>query len=335
MSLSQQATMAVRIHWRLVILPVGFILNVWGNTLFDTSPDTTNRAVSVVLFAIGLFLALYGFRFWQSVVEKWHTPKRVSRWASQKWNEPAWQYRWWRLKVIVWGMGVCGVVLLAVRLVNGVAQQPDRVVEHAASAMTFMYAWGLLPLWTQAVEAKGASKQQVLEGTGRRVGRAAISRTVANAAGIYFAGAVVYALVFPSRPALLVPAAVTLGAGMVVTGHKTWARLRKLSTQLHGHIQTLERDLAMIPSSQDKTRERQDAARRSWDAVERDLWTPVDTGYGVFGIPFVPRETTHDLGVRTEQAIEALGRDAGAARGVLDDFAAIRQACNERIDSVA
>ncbi|WP_328688035.1 hypothetical protein OHA74_53555 [Streptomyces phaeochromogenes] len=54
-----------------------------------------------------------------------------------------------------------------------------------------------------------------------------------------------------------------------------------------------------------------------------------------FGIPFVSRETTHGLGARTEQAIEALGRDAGAARDVLDDLAAIRQACSHRIDSVA
>jgi len=325
----------VRVHWRLAILPVGGVLNVWGNTLFDTSPSAMNRAVSVFLFAVGLALALYGCRFWQSIAVKWHTPKRVGRWASRKWNEPAWQRRWWRLQVTVWGAGVGGVVLYAVRLVNAVAQHPDRVVEHAASAMTFMYAWGLLPLWTQGLEPKGASNQQVLEGTSRRIGRAAISRTVANAAGIYFAGAIVYALVFPSRPALLVPVAVTLGAVMIATGHKTWTRLRKLSTQLHGHIQALERDLAMIPSSQDKTRERQDAARRSWDAVQRDLWTSVDTGYGIFGIPFVPRETAHELGIRIERVIEALGCDADAAKEVLDDLGKIREACSPRIDSVA
>lgn len=254
---------------------------------------------------------------------------------SAKANEPAWQHRWWRLKVTVWSAGVCGVVLYAVRLVNRVAQRPDQVAEHTASAMTFMFVWAFLPLWTQAVEPKGASTQQVLEGIDRRIERAAIGRTVANAAGIYFAGAVVYALVFPSRPALLVPAAVTLGAAMIATGHKTWTRLRKLSTQLHVHIQTLERDLAMIHSSQDATREKQDAARRSWDAVQRDLWTSVDTGYGFSGILFVPRETTHELGVRMEQAIEELECEVGAARDVLVDLAVIRQACSDRIDTVA
>ncbi|WP_405970356.1 hypothetical protein OG496_09040 [Streptomyces sp. NBC_00988] len=335
MSLTHQVTAGARIHWRLVILPVGFTLNVWGNALFDTSPDVTNRAASLLLFAVGLFLALYGCRFWRSRAEKWYALQRVSRWMSGKRNDTAWQHRWWRVKVTVLGVGVCGVVLYAVRLVNGVAQHPDQVTEHAASAMTFMYVWGLLPMWTQAVEPKGASTQQLLEDTGRRVGRAAIGRTVANTAGIYFAGAVVYMLVFPSRPALLVPAAVTLGAAMIATGHETWTRLRKLSTQLHTHIQTLERDLAMIPSSQDATREKQDAARRSWDAVQRDLWTSVDTGYGIFGIPFVPRETARDLGVRTEQAIEALEHDQDAARDVLIDLATIKEACSDRIDSVA
>jgi hypothetical protein len=146
---------------------------------------------------------------------------------SGKRNEAAWQHRWWRLKVTAWGVGVCGVVLYAVRLVNGVAQYPDQVAEQAASAMTFMYVWGLLPLWTQAVEAKGASTRQVLEDTGRRIGRAAIGRTVANAAGIYFARAVVYVLVFPSRPALLIPAVLTFGAAMIAAGHKTWTWLRR------------------------------------------------------------------------------------------------------------
>ncbi|MGW4561621.1 hypothetical protein ACWEN3_04155 [Streptomyces sp. NPDC004561] len=42
----------------------------------------------------------------------------------------------------------------------------------------------------------------------------------------------------------------------------------------------------------------------------------------------------HDLGDRRERAIEALARDAGAARDAMDDFAAIRQVSSGRIDSV-
>lgn len=82
---------------------------------------------------------------------------------------------------------------------------------------------------------------------------------------------------------------------MIATGHKTWTRLRKLSTQLYGNIRTLERDLQAISDSNEKAVEKQDAARRSWDAVELDLWTPVDTGYALFGTPFLPPETTNDF----------------------------------------
>ncbi|MFE4424851.1 hypothetical protein [Streptomyces sp. NPDC056817] len=335
MAVRHRATALVRVHWRRVLLPVGSVLNVWGNTLYDTSPDVSHRAASWTLFVGGLLLAMYGCRFWQGVADKLRTPKRVRHWAAQKWNEPTWRYRWERLKLTVWGVGVAGTVWYAVRLINGIAQQPDRVDEHFSSAMTFMYAWVFLPLWTQSAEPKGRSKGQMLEGISARVGRAAVSRTVANAAGIYFAGASVYALVFTSRPSLLVPAAVTLGAAMIATGHKTWTRLRRLSTQLYANIQRLERDLALIHTNKDKILERQDAARRSWDAVQRDLRTSVDTGYAVFSTPYLPCETTHDLGVRVGNAIEALAGDADAAKDVLDDLAGIREACSGRIDSVA
>ncbi|MFF9157512.1 hypothetical protein ACF1AB_35420 [Streptomyces sp. NPDC014846] len=232
-------------------------------------------------------------------------------------------------------MGVVSIIWYAVKLINEIAQQPDRVDEHFSSAMTFMYAWAFLPLWTRSAEPKGRSKEQLLEGLSARVRRAAVSRTVANAAGIYFAGASVYALVFTSRPSLLVPTAVTLGAAMIATGHKTWTRLRRLSTQLHANIQRLERDLMVIHSSKDKIPEKQDAARRSWDAVQRDLWTSVDTGYAAFSTPYLPHETTHDLGVRVENAIEALAGTPDAAKDVLEDLARIREASSERIDSVA
>nr|WP_163017178.1 hypothetical protein [Streptomyces chartreusis] len=99
-----------------------------------------------------------------------------------------------------------------------------------------------------------------------------ITRIVANLAGVYFAALTIYAYVFTSRPSLLVPVAVTLGGAMIAAGHKTLARLRKLSTQLYRNIQVLERDMATIPGSQDKAGEKQDAALRSLNAADR----PVD-----------------------------------------------------------
>jgi hypothetical protein len=313
------------------MLPIGAALNIWGNTLYDTP----HRTAGWIVFVGGFALVLNGRRAWQGFVDNWRIPERAHHWVAQKWDEPKWRQRWGYLKLTTWGLVVLGVVLYAWKLLNRIAQEPDRVSEHFASAMVFMYVWGLLPLVAQSAEPKDQSKEQLLERLSARIGRAVISRTVSNASGIYFAGVVIYALVFTSRPSLLVPVAVTLGGATIATGHKTWTRLRKLSTQLYGNIRTLERDLQMISSGNEKAVEMQDAARRSWDTVELDLWTSVDTGYALFGTPFLPPETTNDLRERIEVAIEALVCDAAAAKEVLDDLGKIREACTGRLDSVA
>ncbi|MFS0697150.1 hypothetical protein [Streptomyces nitrosporeus] len=319
-------------HWRRVLFPLGFVLNVWGNVLYDTP----HRAVGLTMFVIGLVLVFSGKRPWRGFTDSWRTPKRVRRWAGRKANDPAWKRRWGHLKLAVWFIAVLAVVRYAWALLLDIEREPDRVVAHVASAQVLMGVWALLPFWGQAAEPKDVSPDELLDGLSARIWRAVLGRTVANAAGIYFAAIVVHAYVINARPALIVPVAVTLGGAMIAIGHKAWARLRKLSTQLHGNIRTLERDLAMIPDNDaERTREKQDAAHRSWDVVQLDMRTPVDTGYAVIGTPFLPAGTIDDLHERMERAIHALPADRTAATEVLDDLAKIREACSGRIDSVA
>ncbi|MEU0952505.1 hypothetical protein ABZ353_09110 [Streptomyces niveus] len=330
MSLRVRIPVPLRARWQRVVSLLGCVLNLWGNSLYDTS----HRALSLTLFFGGLGLVFLTRRSWDGVTDSWPALQRARGWADRKREEPKWRHLWERLKLAVWGVVVAGVVLYAWTLLIKITLEPDRVAEHFGSGMTFMTVWGLLPLLAQFAEPKDPPKQELLERMSARIGRAVINRQVANAAGIYFAGVLVYTLVFDSRPLLIVPAAVTLGGATIATAHKTWTRLRKLSTQLYSNIRTLERDLAVISKAED-LRGKQDAARRSWDAVELDLGTSVDTGYNLLGTPFLPPEVTDDLRERVETAIEELNDDATAAKEVLDDLSKIREACLGRLDSVA
>ncbi|MEU9488096.1 hypothetical protein AB0D83_31435 [Streptomyces decoyicus] len=290
----------------------------------------------MIMFVSGITLIPYGRRPWHRFPDNWLAWKRVEHWVTQKWDEPKWKHRWGRLKLAMWSLVVLGTVSYAWKLLRRIAEQPDRMNENLGYGMVLMAVWALLPLLAQSAEPKDPPKEQLLEQMSDRTWRALITRTVANTAGIYFAGLLIYVLVFSSRPSLIVPAAVTLGGAAVATGHKTWTRSRKLSTQLYRNVQTLERNLAMVPAGGERAAdEKRDAARKSWDAVELDLRTSVDTGYALFGTPFLPPETTTDLRVRVETAIEAFEGDPVTTKEVLDDLGKIREACTGRLDSVA
>ncbi|MET9823920.1 hypothetical protein ABZ038_20310 [Streptomyces sp. NPDC006349] len=331
MSTWKRVLAPIRRHWRRVFFPVGFVMNVWGNSLYDTP----HRGVGLAMFVGGLVLVFGGRRPWSGFTDGWHTPKRILRRVDETWNEPQWKRRWGYLKLTVWGVAVFAVVRHGWGLLADIEREPDQVVAHVASAQVLMCAWVLLPVWGQAAEPD-LPAAELLDRLSSRVWRAMLGRTVANAAGIYFAAVVIHAYVVTTRPSLIVPVAVTLGGAIIAVGHKGWMRLRKLSTQLHSNIVTLERDLDLIPGSEgDKVRERQDAARRSWDAVHLDLQTPVDTGYAVIGTPFLPAEMIDDLCRRVERAVELLPSDETATAGVSADLDKIREACRDRIDSVA
>ncbi|MFK0116781.1 hypothetical protein [Streptomyces sp. NPDC090994] len=267
-------------------------------------------------------------------LDDWQSWQDVRHWASRKWDT-GWKRYWDYLKLATWGIAMAGVILYIVRLSNTIAQNPDDVAEHFDYALPLMLTWAFLPLWAQSTEPKDPEQTELLRQLPGRVGRAVITRTVANSVAVYFAGISVYALIATSRPTALIPVAVTLGGALIASGHKTWARLRKLSTQLHHNIEVLKRDLEMIHDSGDEVNKRKDAALRSWNVVQLDLWTNVDTGYAFYGTPFLPLTMTHWLNGEVKRAIDSLSANGDAAKDVLTVLNKVQEACFGRIDSVA
>lgn len=330
-----------RARWRSALLPIGFAVGLAGNKLYDTP----YRIPGLFLLIGGLFLALHGQKSWMKPpsISLWRrvAPKPVLEWMDAKRerlddqrSKPEWIRARGDLKTGVWGFVMVVVISPAVGLLNVIALDPSRVTYYAwdtKTAAVLMCIWIGLPLFTRWIEPKDSP----LDRLAGRAARATITRMVANTAGICYVSVLIYAEVFTRRPSLLVPVAVTLGGVVIVSGHKTWARLRKLSTQLYSNVRTLERDLNGIHGNKEtKTGEKQDAARRSWDAVELDLRTSVDTGYA-FGTPFLPLETIEDLHDVVEKAIEAMKDDRDAVEKALASLDKIRMACSERVDSVA
>ncbi|MCX4564640.1 hypothetical protein OHA02_52130 [Streptomyces phaeochromogenes] len=327
MSIWYRFITVLRTHWRRALLPAGFVANVVGTKLTDASHWTAGW----VLFVLGLGGALYGLRFWErGSPGNGSVTKRVRNWADTTRSDPLWIRARGDLRTVVWGIVMAVIAMRAVSLFDRVAWEVDRVLAGQTPLSVLLWIWILLPWGARWIEPRDSPLDR-LEG---RIWRATVSRLVANAIGIYYAGWAVYAVVSSTRPTLVVPVAVTLGGAMLVSWHKTWARLRKLSTQVCGNLQTLERDLKAIHDSKEKAPEKQDAARRSWDVVQLDLRTSVDTGYG-FGTLLLPQETCNDLHEKVEKAIEALKDHKDAAEEVLTDLGKIREACAGRIDSVA
>ncbi len=61
----------------------------------------------------------------------------------------------------------------------------------------------------------------------------------------------------------------------------------------------------------------------------------MDTGYALYGTPFLPPQMVDDLSERAEKAIEALAVDKDAGKEVLAALDKIKSACSRRVDSVA
>jgi hypothetical protein len=133
--------------------------------------------------------------------------------------------------------------------------------------------------------------------------------------------------------------------------HKTFARTRKLCTQTYTDAQTLLLDLGELEAKRKEVTwkssklwllqgragqsiaDEQSAARRSWGALRLDLRTTVDTGYRLFGIPFLADSAIADLEKKVLGAIDASDAEtSGLAR---DDLHAVLEACAARIDVLA
>ncbi|MEU8787425.1 hypothetical protein [Streptomyces sp. NPDC048637] len=315
---------SVRAHWKRAFFPVGFVVNVWSNQLYDTR----YRVPGVILFVCSLVLTLWGARQWRGFTEGWHAPKQFRGWLITTFHTPAWIRRWEKLKVAVWAVVAFKLFMYPLNVFDRIVAAPEQFLDHGWDAKKMLAFCFLFPHFARWIEPK----DDLLERLDGRVLRAMASRTLANFNGACGAAVLLYAVLsMVSRDYIKVlPAlAVTIGIGAVVATHKMWARYRKLCTQAHKDIQTLIRALEQSPGT-----ENQLAVLDAWDTVERDLRTRVDTGYA-FGMRFAPKAVIAALDEAVEAAGKGLPGHQEARDQALADLKIIRSVCAQRIDSVA
>ncbi|WP_060902579.1 hypothetical protein [Streptomyces europaeiscabiei] len=242
---------------------------------------------------------------------------------------------------------MAGPVSTAVKAAWGAAQPTD--YRTAATSLGLIYFVLLAVRWAEP-------KDFALQRLPSRIRRAAIFRTLANAAGIGAVATFLGARFVVTYPAPLISTALTLMVAMAVVTHKTFARARKLCTQTHIDVQNLLRDMEELNDAKGRdqaARNRRNwrpkmrtgkeagsnhadermAARRSWDALKLDLCTTVDSGYRLFGLPLLTDDAIADLERKVLVGIEAA--DSNAAGPARDDLHVILNACAGRIDVLA
>jgi hypothetical protein len=243
---------------------------------------------------------------------------------------------------------VPGPIYVALKIAQGSVRSLDYL--RAGVSLSLIYI--ALSFFLRRAEPKDF----ILDRLSGRIRRATVFRSVANAAGIGVVGALFSARFGVAHPAPLISTAVTLLVTMALVTHKTFARARKLCTQVHADVQALLRDLddldrargrgkragepptrlsRLLPRQEAGGRyaEKQGAALRSWDALKRSLSTTVDTGYRLIGLPFLADEVVAEMDRRVIIAIE-LGISQEIDR-VRVDLQAIRDVCAGSIDVLA
>ncbi|MFJ6393982.1 hypothetical protein ACIQJT_41130 [Streptomyces sp. NPDC091972] len=329
MTLWQRSVGRMRAHRKLAWAPLGFSAIVYGNVLYESS----QQRLGMALFLGGWVVAVGGMPAWKRFLDE--DPLRE---GNQK------------VALLVGFMLVflAQAVVAAGKVIWGTAQPID--YRGAATSLGLVYF--VIPLAVRWAEPRDF----VLQRLPSRIRRAAIFRTVANAAGIGAVAAFLSERFAVTYPAPLISTALTLMAAMAVVTHKTFARVRKLCTQTHIDVQNLlramdelddvkRRDRATgklrnwLPrprtgqATGDKHADKRMAARRSWDVLKLDLCTTLDSGYRLFGLPFLAADAVAVLEGKVLLEIEAADFDtAGPAR---DDLRAILNACAGRIDVLA
>ncbi|MFC8129670.1 hypothetical protein [Streptomyces sp. NPDC057302] len=313
-----------RAHWKRALLPVGFVVNVWSNQLYDTR----YRVPGVVLFVCSLVLSLWSARQWRGFTEGWHTPKQIRRWLKTTFHTPVWIRRWEKLKVTVCGGAAFKLFMYPLNLFDRIVAAPDQYLDHGMDAKKMLAFCFLFPHIARWLEPK----DNLLERLDGRVLRAMASRTLANFNGACGVAVLLYAALSTlsrdytkALPAL----AVTIGIATMVATHKMWTRYRKLCTQTHKNIQAMVRALEQPPAT-----ENQLAVLDAWETLERDLRTRVDTGYA-FGMRFAPKAVIAALSESVETVSKGLPGHKEARDQALADLKTIRSVCAQRLDSVA
>lgn len=94
----------VRAHWKLALLPVGFVLNLSSNQLYQTG----RQAVGAVIFVFSIALSVVAGRHWRQISPDLQAPKpirhirsRLHHWLKMTFHTPVWLGRREKVKVVI------------------------------------------------------------------------------------------------------------------------------------------------------------------------------------------------------------------------------------------
>ncbi|MFD3729035.1 hypothetical protein [Streptomyces sp. NPDC058671] len=316
----------MRAHWKLVLLPLGFAVIMYGDLLFRDG----QQGLGKFLFIGGWVVAFSGMPAMNRYLKANHLREGI--------------LKIFVILFIVGSFAVPGPIVSLVKVFDGTAQP----VNYRQAALSLALIYIALTILSRIAEPK----DHVLERLASRIQRAAVFRALANVTGIFAVVAFLGARFVATHPVPLISTGLSLVVAAAVVTHKTFARARKLCTQIHTDTQTLLRDLDELDQARSSTTmstvkpwiwrlrgERQaggghtaeqKAALRAWDAVKLGLSTPVDTGYRRIGLPFLTNEVVAELEAKVRAAVH--GGSASPARA---DLQAIQRACSGRVDVLA
>ncbi|MFI9723081.1 hypothetical protein ACIHFE_26075 [Streptomyces sp. NPDC052396] len=137
------------------------------------------------------------------------------------------------------------------------------------------------------------------------------------------------------RPSLFTATMTLLVAGTAAS-LKIFARVRKLSTELHRRAQDLIRSLEELRDAAEPAGRcgMQAGARRSWDALHIVLRNRIETGFHLQGTFVLPASAIRGLEATVMAAIDAPAFDAARHRVALSRLRVIRAACGGHIDTL-
>ncbi|KAB2975577.1 hypothetical protein [Streptomyces sp. SS1-1] len=316
----------VRTYGQLALLPLGFASIMYGDLLFRDG----QQGLGKFLFISGWVVALSGMPALNRYLKANHLREGI--------------LKIFVILFIVGSFAVPGPIVSLVKVFGGTAQP----VNYRQAALSLALIYIALTITSRIAEPK----DHVLERLASRIQRAAVFRALANVTGIFAVVAFLGARFVATHPVPLISTGLTLVVAAAVVTHKTFARARKLCTQIHADTQTLLRDLDELDQARSRSTtstakpwirrlrgerqaggghaDEQKAALRAWDAVKLGLSTPVDTGYRRIGLPFLTDEVVAEIEAKVRTAVH--GGSAGPARA---DLQAIQRACSGRVDVLA
>ncbi|GAA2338404.1 hypothetical protein GCM10010431_72290 [Streptomyces kunmingensis] len=316
----------MRTYKQLALIPLGFASIMYGDLLFRDG----HRVLDQVFFIGGWVVAISGIPALNRYLKANHLREGV--------------LKIFLILFIVGSFAVPGPIASLVKVLDGTA----RPVNYRQAALSLALIYIALTILSRIAEPK----DHVLERLASRIQRAAVFRALANVTGIFAMMAFLGARLVAAHPVPLISTSLTLVVAAAVVTHKTFARARKLCTQIHTDTQTLLRDLDELEQARNRSTtstakpwirrlrgerqagsghaDEQTAALRAWDAVKLGLSTPVDTGYRRIGLPFLPDEVVAEIEAKVQAAVH--DGSAGPARA---DLQAIQRACSGCLDVLA